>query len=306
MIDLSISVVTFNCAGKLAALLDSIRRHAGGLALEVLVVDNASTDGIEQVMAEHPEVSFIRNPENRYFTAADNQNLARARGRHVVCLNPDTQVTAGALQTLVRYLDEHPDVGAVTPRFAYPDGRPQGSFSRFPTRLWGALEACGVNWVLPWNRVNQAIMPAELDYDPGVEQDAEVLYGACLMVRREVIKRVGLKDERLVHGWDEYDWCRRMARAGWRLRYVPEAVVLHERGASRPHESAGRLAGYHWQGFFRLYRQHYGPAFAAVLRLLHVLWPTVCSRPSRAVLAGLLRPRHRESSIEHLPPNPEP
>lgn len=275
MIDCSVCIVNYNSSAVLSRLLATIPAAAAGIDAEILVVDNASSDDFDNVVRTLPPSSVLRNPENCFFTAADNQNLARARGRHIVSVNPDIEFHPGALAALSAYLDAHPDVGAVAPRFLYPDGRTQPSLGRFPTRAFGLMEAAGVNDAFPENRINRAIMTAAITYDPESEADADVLYGACIMTRREVLAGVGLKDESFVHGWDEYDWCRRMRDAGWRLVYVPSAVCMHHRGYSRASSPlAHELYLHHWRGMVRLYRKHYGAMTALALRVLrHAVAP---------------------------------
>ena len=269
MNDLSVSIVNHNSSAVLSRLLATIPAAVAGLDVEILVVDNASTDDFESAVQHLPPSCVIRNPDNRFFTAADNQNLARARGRHVVSVNPDVEFHPGALAALSAYLDTHSDVGAVAPRFLYPDGTLQPSLGRFPSRGYGMMEAAGLNDVFPENRINRAIMTAALAYDPESVTDAEVLYGACIMTRREVLASVGLKDESFVHGWDEYDWCRRMRDAGWRLVYVPSAVCMHHRGYSRAASPlAHELYRHHTRGMARLYRKHCGPMTALTLGVL--------------------------------------
>jgi GT2 family glycosyltransferase len=288
-IELSICIVNYNVSDKVEELLTTVESGTQGVACEILVVDNASMDGILDVVAKHQSVQLIRNTENRYFTAADNQNLARAKGRFVVSLNPDTVPQPGALTSLMRYLEAHPEVGAVSPQFAFPDGRIQACLGHFPSLSFGVLESAGLNLAMPWNRVNRAMWPEGLDYDPDREQDGEVLYGACIMVRCEVLATVGLKDEALVHGWDEYDWCRRIAQAGWKLRYVPSAVVIHHQGASRSYQAEGTLAKYHWDGLFYLYRKYYGWGVYLLLRCLYATRSLWTSRPVIRLLCKVLK-----------------
>lgn len=294
-VDVSICIVNYNVSEEVDNLLTLLEKAASSTVSEVLLVDNASSDGILDVVARHPGVRLIRNAQNRFFTAADNQNLARARGHYVVSLNPDTVPEPGALTRMRRYLEEHPAVGAVSPRFMFPDGRVQPSLGHFPSLAFGILEAAGLNLALPWNRINRAMWPDGLDYDPDREQDGEILYGACIMVRREVLETVGLKDEALVHGWDEYDWCRRMVRAGWTLRYIPEAVVLHYQGASRPHQTEGVLAKHHWQGFFHLYRKYYGWPVFLMLKCLYVTRSVFMSRPMVRLICRVLESKERQT-----------
>ena len=288
-IDLSVCIVNYNVSDKIDLLLTALEAELQGISHEILLVDNASSDGILEVIARHPSTLFIRNEKNRYFTAADNQNLARAKGRYIVSLNPDTVPQPGALIRLRRTFEERPEVGAVTPKCVFPDGRNQLCLGHFPWLGFGVMEAAGLNLALPWNRINKTMWPDSLDYDPDTEQDAEILYGACIMVRREMLENVGLKDEHLVHGWDEYDWCRRITLAGWKMRYVPEALVTHFQGTSRPHQKEWVLDTYHRQGLFYLYRKHYGLLAFLLVRSLYALRPLIMSRPVVGFISRALK-----------------
>jgi GT2 family glycosyltransferase len=269
MVDLSICIVTYNVSKIVDELLTSIYQNTNRLDFEVLIVDNNSTDGIHEIVKKYPNINFIINKTNIFFTKADNQNLKRARGKYVVSLNPDTLILPGTLEKMVGFLEKNPDVGAVTPKILFPDGTIQLSIGRFPKLMYGIFEAIGVNSYFPENKINRSIMTEKLFYNYNNIQEASVLYGACIMVRREVLDTVGLKDEKLIHGWDEYDWCKRIAQKGWRLCYLPDAVVIHHRGASRSQLISNKaIDKYHWDGFFYLYKKHYGFSIYLLLRIL--------------------------------------
>ena len=271
-IDLSISIVTYKTIEKLVQLLESILNNIGNLTYEILIVDNENSDAVKALVQKYEHSFLVSNQTNLYFTRADNQNLSRARGKYILTINPDTVVIGDAFQKLIQFLEAHPAVGAVVPKVCYPDGSLQLSFAPFPTLCWGILEVTSINGRFPGNPINQRIMPAAMCYNPELPQPAEVLYGACIMIRREVLDKVGLKDESLVHGWDEYDWCRRIRNHGWKLYYVPDAKIIHFRGESKKQEqSQERIISYHWEGLFYLYQKHYGPLVGQLLRNLYRL-----------------------------------
>ncbi|MCG2735993.1 MAG: glycosyltransferase family 2 protein [Candidatus Methanoperedenaceae archaeon] len=272
MVDLSICIVTYNVTKIVDELLTSIYQKTIQLDFEVLIVDNDSTDGIDEIVKKYPNVNFVKNKVNVFFTKADNQNLKRARGKYIVSLNPDTLILPGTLEKMVGFLELNPDVGAVTPKFFFPDGIIQKSIGRFPNLIYGIFEAIGINTFFPENKINRDIMTNELFYDPDKIQEASVLYGACIMIRREVLDTVGLKDEKFIHGWDEYDWCKRIAQKGWRLCYLPDAIVVHHCGASRKQVTSNiSLDKYHWDGLFYLYKKHFGYSTYVLLRFLRYL-----------------------------------
>jgi GT2 family glycosyltransferase len=113
-------------------------------------------------------------------------------------------------------------------------------------------------------------MQPEVTYDPIKPQEAEVLYGACIMIRHEILETVGLKDENLVHGWDEYDWCKRISNHGWKLYYTPDSELIHYRGATRKKADGLKvnLHKYHLEGLFYLYKKHYGISKYILLKII--------------------------------------
>ena len=134
--DISIIVVNLNTRELLRECLASVFRSTGSLSMEVIVIDNGSSDGsAEMVLTDFPAVGLIRNSTNEGFARPNNVGMELAQGRHVLLLNSDTVVDPGACPTLVRFLDEHPDVGACGPMLVYPDGRMQRSAKGFPSTL---------------------------------------------------------------------------------------------------------------------------------------------------------------------------
>ncbi len=287
-IELSISIVNYNTTDSLLNLIESITNNLKNIVYEILVVDNDSVDDVNRITDKYKNVKLIRNSTNFYFTKADNQNLLRAKGQYIVSINSDTLVTPNALENMIVFLKDHHDVGAVTPKFIYPDGRLQESIGPFLTLRSGLLHASGFNGWCAKTKANHSVASGSINDNPDISQEAEVLYGACIMVRRDVLDTVGVKDEKLIHGWDEYDWCKRIKDAGWKLYYVPNSVIVHYRsksikkikGESKKIRAIWRLS---WDGFFYFYKKHFG--FVAYL-LLKTVW--YLSLPYRLV-SRLLR-----------------
>jgi GT2 family glycosyltransferase len=273
-IDLSVSIVTYNSSQYIPDLIDSIESSTRGLRVEILVAENASPDGeaLAALLADrYPRVIFTRNSQNRFFTFADNENMRKTCGRYVLSMNPDSRCVGDALARMVLFLDQNRDVGAITPRIVRSDGTLRPSFCRFPTALWGLLQAGCVNALWPENPINRLIMPRQVNYDPDRVADVEVLYGACILLRREVLSTAGYKDEQFVHGWDEYDWSRRIQRAGWRTCYFPGATVQHVENASRSTSSPAllkKIRQIEWTGLLRLYRKHFNPVVWLMMKAL--------------------------------------
>ncbi len=231
--DVSIVIVSWNTRDLLERCLASAFAASPGLTREVIVVDNASSDGsADHVAGRWPEVALVRNRENRGYAPACNPGRRAARGRHVLALNSDAFLAPDSLDVLVRHLDEHPEVAAAGPRLAGEDGSTQRTCARRAPRLLPSLFAHTMllayfPGLRPWM---YGFYPAAWYERPG---EPEVLSGACLLFRRAALERVGLLDDRLVLNYDDVEWSLRARRHGLRLAYVPAAAVTHLGGASR-------------------------------------------------------------------------
>jgi N-acetylglucosaminyl-diphospho-decaprenol L-rhamnosyltransferase len=272
MPDLSVIIVNWNVRDLLRRCLHSILANLPACQLEIIVVDNGSTDGSpEMVRTEFPQVHLMANPDNRGFTAANNQGLAVARGRYVLLLNPDTEVVGDALETLVAFADAHPDVGVVGPQLLNPDGTVQSSRRRFPTLATALLES---TWLQPYAPRRLLARYYVLDRPDDKVQDVDWVTGAALMARREAVEQVGPLDEGFFMYSEELDWCRRFRAAGWRVVYLPTARVIHYEGKSSEQVLPARHI--HFQtSKIRYFRKYHGPAAAEVLRLVllgNYLW----------------------------------
>lgn len=233
------------------------------MLVEVIVVDNASTDGsAEMVQAEFPGVHLVANDENRGFPAANNQGLAVAQGRYIFLLNPDTEVLGDGLATMVAFADTHPDVGMLGPQLLNPDGSVQSSRRRFPTLATAFFES---TWLQPYapHRVLERYYVEDRPDD--IVQEVDWVYGAAMMARREAIEQVGPMDEGFFMYSEELDWCRRFRGAGWRVVYLPTAQVVHHEGKSSEQIVAARHI--HFQtSKVRYFRKHHGRVAGGVLR----------------------------------------
>ena len=226
---LSIVIVSWNTREWLARCLDRVRAQTR-TPHEIIVVDNASTDGSHELVAtEFPGVHLVANERNLGFAAGCNQGLERARGAYWLLLNPDTEVLDGALDRLIAYLERHPEVAAVGPRLENLDGSLQPSAFAFYGTWRSLVENRLVQALVPWRSPRS---PWLAFWDHSSERAVDWVMGACLLVRRSVALRVGLLDERFFMYGEEVDWQWRMAEAGHRIVYWPEARVRHRKGAS--------------------------------------------------------------------------
>lgn len=230
MPDLSIIIVNWNTISLLRDVLKSTFDNIGNLRCEVIVVDNASADGsAEMVEAQFPNVILVRNAENRGFAAGNNQGFELAHGRHILLLNSDTIVHGDVLSASVKYLDDHPDVGAMGCRVLNSDGTVQLTCSRYPSLLNQFLMATGL-WKLKWPRFFGRYLMT--DWARNSEREVEAISGCYLLVRSEVLHSVGSLDEDFFFFGEETDWCYRMRKAGWRLMFAPVGEITHHGSVS--------------------------------------------------------------------------
>jgi hypothetical protein len=227
-IDLSIIIVSYNTRALLSDCLRSVEATAGDLTYEVVVVDNGSSDGSADAVARgYPAVRLICNEHNVGFAAANNQGIRASSGRHVLLLNSDALLLPGTAARMVRFLDEHPRVGAVGGKLLNPDLTFQASFNDFPSFLDEVLALTGASrWLRP------PTYPSYPESRSGERRPVEWVGGACMMVRRQAVDAVGLLDEDYFMYSEEMDWCFRLRRAGWSIFYLPEATTVHALGAS--------------------------------------------------------------------------
>jgi GT2 family glycosyltransferase len=266
---LSVIIVSYNTRDDLRACLESLR--AVNLPLEIIVVDNASTDGSAGIVrAEFPDVKLLAQPVNTWFCGGNNIGIAAAAGDYILLLNPDTVVQPGALETMMAFLDAHPDYTGVTAQLRYPDGTIQRTCSRAPTLTDLLLETTPLGWLLPGQRRRAAARRWYGEWARDTDRDVEVLPGSCLMRRRGF-----MLDGALRLYFPEDDLARRTP--GAKNRFLAGAVIIHkEKSVTRTWLAT--------QTYFRdmlVYaRRHHGGAAAALLALLTrpLLWGMALKR----------------------------
>jgi GT2 family glycosyltransferase len=268
--DLSIVIVSYNTREPLRRCLASIQEQRGDLGVEVIVVDNGSKDGSPAMVHEHfPTVKLIEPGYNTWFTGGNNLGIQAATGEYVFILNPDTAMQPGTLQTMARYLREHPNVGAITGQMQYPQGGRQYTGSRVPGYLDLLLGYTFLGALLaPWrNRRRQAMWYAGWQRD--TTRPVEVIPDSCMMVSLDLWRSLGGYDERLKLYFTEDDICKRIRARGCEVHFVAEAVLLHEEHAST--SQVQRLASQvYFDDLIYFARRYYGALAALILRVLIV------------------------------------
>jgi hypothetical protein len=259
----TVIVVSFNTRDLLRACLASVRAAA---PCQTIVVDNASADGsAEMVRQEFPLVDLVASEENLGFVKANNLALGRATGQCALLLNPDAELTPGAVDSLASFLDAHAQAAVVGPRLAYADGSLQHSAFHFPTLLQtyfdffprpARLLTSGLNGRYP-----------RRDYDTSLPFKVDFVLGAAMMVRRAAVEGVGVMDEGYFMYCEEVDWCWRFRRAGWSVWCQPESLVVHHEAQS---SRQTRWLSYtrKWSSRFRFFGKYYPQTWQAANRWL--------------------------------------
>jgi N-acetylglucosaminyl-diphospho-decaprenol L-rhamnosyltransferase len=260
--DLSIVILNYNTREPLRACLASLQSEgstslAGGpIQAEAIVVDNASSDGsADMVEAEFMWASLIRSPRNGGFAYGNNQALRRARGTAIMLLNPDASLPVGSIARLLERLAAHSDAGIIGPKLLKPNGSMHLACRRsFPTPSIAFYRLSGLSRLFPrsprFGRYNLTFV------DPDLAIEVDSVCGACLLVRRSVMDRIGLLDERFFMYAEDLDWCLRTREAGWTVRYEPDIVVQHQHGAAS-RKRALRTTYHFFRAMDLFYRKHY-------------------------------------------------
>jgi hypothetical protein len=259
MVDLSVSIVNYNNKEYLESCLNSIYSNHLKIDFEVIVVDNGSSDGsVEMTKQVFPSVTLIENSRNEGFVIANNKGVRASQGRYILSLNNDTVILDDVLDTLVEFMDKHPEAGVCGPKVLNNDGTIQHQCKRgFPTVSSLLYYYLGLHKIFPKSKIFGHYLKTYLKTDEVNEVDS--VSGACLMVRREVIKEVGLLDENFIMYGDDLDWCYRIKKAGWKVYYVPHAQIVHYGG-----RSSRKLPYKSIKWFYRaaavFYKKHYAPS----------------------------------------------
>ncbi len=246
---LSIIIVNFNTKELLSRCLNSIFSHPCSEPFEVLVVDNASSDGSSEMIKQtYPQVKLISNQENVGFARANNRGIREAKGIYILLLNSDTEVQKGSLQGLVNFMDYHPKAGAAGCQLLLPDGTPQSfTYGKDPT--------------LPYlvKRIFFMILKRKYLHRWSGDKEIEIdwVTGACMIVRKKAIDSAGYLDENIFMYFEDNDWCYRIRGKGWKIYFVPQIRVLHLGGRSLGADDPQRKADY-YKSLVYFYKKHYG------------------------------------------------
>jgi GT2 family glycosyltransferase len=228
----SVVIVVWNAKKYVLECLESLREYCRDVCDEVIIVDNASTDGTPELVSEmFPEFKLIRNSENLGFAKANNIGMAQSSGDYVCLVNSDVKFTGDCFTPMLRFLAENPEVGMVGPKMLAPDGEEvRRSTMRFPT-VWNQFcRAFGLDIAFKNSRLFGGLLMS--DFDHKTTTPVEVLNGWFVIVRRTALDRVGLLDPQFFMYGEDIDWCYRFHQAGEKVVFVADAEAIHYCGAS--------------------------------------------------------------------------
>lgn len=221
--DLAVIIVGWNVKDVLLRNLDSLYKSQG-LAFEVIVVDNHSSDGtVEAIKTAYPQVTVIANKENHGFAKACNQGIEASSSRHVLLLNPDMLVEADSLAKTVAYLDTHPAVAVVSGKLLNKHGKPMHHFRRFPTLGDQLVVMFKLGKLFP----RLLAKYHALDLNPDHEQAVDTVRGSYFAINRTALDTIGKLDERYFIWFEEVDYCKRVHSHKMKVMYVP-TIIAHD------------------------------------------------------------------------------
>ncbi|GAB4524244.1 MAG: glycosyltransferase family 2 protein [Anaerolineales bacterium] len=259
----SVIIVNWNTKDLLAAAIQSVIDTAGELGVDIIVVDNGSTDGSQAMLRSHfPLVKVVQNTENIGFARANNQGAHLANGDFLLLLNSDAKLYPEAMQSMLAVMAAHPKAGIVGANLRNPDGSFQASHTPFPTLRQEFLILSGLGRAL-----YGVYYPSRGPEEDRAPQRVDYIEGACMLIRREPYLEMGGMDEGYFMYAEEVDLCYTFIQNGWEVWYQPEARVLHHGGGSSHNRRAAR-EGDLYQSRVRFFRKHYGNAAANALKAL--------------------------------------
>jgi GT2 family glycosyltransferase len=276
-LDLSIVIVSFNTCDVLLDCLSSVFEKTVGNSFEVIVVDNASSDGsLEAITKKFPDACLISNGENKGFSAANNQGIRVSKGKWIALLNPDTLLIENSFQKIIEYLQEHPEYSILGPGIVDESGK------QSPTRLWEDTPQDAAWKILGlYNPGNELQRMGDMQ-----AKVALVISGCCFVIHRELFDEIGLLDENYFLYNEEDDFCRRARQHKKLICFFPETSIQHLHGKSTHQpEHREKVIVETYKSNLYFYSKHYSCGWNIILRSLY----------KAIFLAGLIR-----SAIRHL------
>jgi GT2 family glycosyltransferase len=292
-VDISVIILSWDDRQHLEECLESLSSGSKSHTMEVIVVDNASTDGSpEMVENKFPRAKLIRNRENLGFSKGNNIGVKASQGRYVCLLNSDTIVLDNCLEALADHLDQNPKIGMIGPKILNADRTHQSSCREFPNWWNNFCSAAGLANIF---RDSEFFSAEHMFYFKGDRtMDVDVLVGCFWMARREALDDYGLLDEDFFMYGEDVDWCRRCWKSGWRVTFFHEAQAIHYRGGSSAKKDVVWVEVTQQRSLLRYWEKHHGlRGRLGMSCLLFVHWTI---RWGEASINYVIRPSRRKDN----------
>lgn len=291
--DVSIIIVNWNTKRLLRDCLSSVYEHTGEVDYEIIVIDNASTDGSAgMVKNDFTQVILIENSENRGFAAANNQGMAVAKGRYVLLLNSDTVVLDNSIANTVLFADENPQAAVTGCRVLNPDRTLQRTCFMFPSILNMLLSSTYLYKLFPKNRFFGREQMTW--WDRSDVRNVDVVTGCFMLVRREAIEQVGMMDEQFFMYGEETDWCYRFWKKEWTVMFAPVGEIIHFGGQSAAKKPVAMIVQLRLS-ILKFIKKHYGWPAYLIARFLVALFFAV--RLPVWLAMAFVRPSGRSKAV---------
>jgi N-acetylglucosaminyl-diphospho-decaprenol L-rhamnosyltransferase len=243
-----------------AAFLDRLLSQLETADLhQIIVVDNASSDGSAETAEKKSAIKTIRNPVNRGFGSAANQALQISTAPYALLLNVDIEITQEAIELMENYMESHPEAAIVAPQLLFADGKLQPSCRKFPTTSGLFLYLSYLDRIFP---SSYRLKPEAHHQLMEVDQPM----GAALLMRRSAINEIGFFDEQFFLYMEEVDLCDRIQRKGWKIVYIPDAKAIHFAGGSS-NQDRRQAQKYFFESVIRYFRKRYDSSQLLLLRI---------------------------------------
>ncbi|MFH1526678.1 MAG: glycosyltransferase family 2 protein [Bacteroidota bacterium] len=278
--DLSIIIPTYNIAEVLDDCLNSIIKYSQDLSYEIIVVDNASSDNIDEIIAKYKDIKFIKNKKNLGFGKASNQGFRIAKGTYILFLNSDTRIHDNCFKKLIDKLEQDKTIGFIGPKMTNRDGSFQAACRRtIPTPFAAFCRMFGLSKMFPNNPLFNQYSLGNISIDK--EMEIEAISGACLMSRKDILDKIGGFDEQYFIYGEDLDMCLQITKLGYKGYYYPKAEILHFHKATTKKRKYMFLFHFYYSAYL-FFKKNYNSKF-----LLIFVMAGLIIRCSAAVLKEL-------------------
>lgn len=270
----SVIITSWNTQRLLSACLTSLRAYPSTVPMEVIVVDNASSDGSADMVAkDFPEVRLIRSAINTGYAGGNNIGYAAALGEYILLLGSDTEVLPGSLQTLVDLLDGDAGIGIAAGRLEFPDGRLQMSCKQFPTIGNAVAMYCSLNFL------NHQYFMSDFAHD--TQREVDQPDATCVMIRRAALDGTIFREQFSIL-YNDVDLCQRVKRSGWSILFTPASRIIHH-GSQSTKQAPPKVRLVMYQNILLYYQTYFGLAARFLLAPILVLRYIAATRDLRGV-----------------------